>query len=321
MAEKMDLYKILGVERGAKREEIQKAYRKLARQYHPDLNPGDEKAEERFKQIASAYAVLSDEKRRADYDEFGEVSLESGFDAEEARRMREQFGQRFGSGGQRGPSAGQDEYHFGGIDDLFGRMFGGPGGAGRAVRMRGSDVEARLELDFLEAVHGGEKRLTLNRPTADGAMKAENVTVRIPPGVDSKGRLRIPGKGGLGLGGGEPGDLWVEVDVRPHPFFGRDGRNLTLDLPISASEAILGAKVDVPTLDGRATLTIPPGTNGGARLRLRGKGVPAARGKKAGDLLVRVQIRVPRDLDDDARAAVESLRAFEDPEIRKELSS
>ena len=317
----MDLYKILGVERGAKREVIQKAYRKLARQYHPDLNPGDEKAEERFKEIASAYAVLSDEKRRADYDEFGEVSLESGFDAEEARRMREQFGQRFGYGGQPGHSPGQDEYHFGGIDDLFGRMFGGAGGQGRAIRLRGSDVEASLELDFMEAVHGGEKRLSLNRPTAEGGMKAENVTVRIPPGVDSKGRLRIPGKGGLGLGGGEPGDLWVTVQVRPHPFFKRDGRNLTLELPIHVSEAILGARVEVPTLDGRATLTIPPGTDGGARLRLRGKGVPAARGKPAGDLLVRVQIRVPKELEDEAKSTVETLRAFEDSEIRKELSS
>ena len=235
--------------------------------------------------------------------------------------MREQFGQRFGVGGQPGRSAGQDEYHFGGIDDLFGRMFGGPGGQGRAIRLRGSDVEASLELDFLEAVHGGEKRLSLNRPTAEGGMQPENVTVRIPPGVDSKGRLRIPGKGGVGLGGGEPGDLWVTVRVRPHRFFKRDGRNLTLDLPISASEAILGANVEVPTLDGRATLTIPPGTNGGARLRLRGKGVPASRGKEAGDLLVRVQIRVPQELDDDARSTVEALRAFEDPEIRKELLS
>ena len=322
MDQETDLYALLGVPRDADREAIQKAYRQLARQFHPDLNPGDENAEERFKQIANAYAVLSDEQKRADYDEFGSVSLEAGFDADEARRMREQFGERFGFPGGPPHGAHEDAFHFGGIDDLLGQMFGGQarrGGPSGPFRMRGADLEAGLELEFVEAVRGTEKRLTLGRPGSDGRVRSETVTVRIPPGVDESGRLRIPGKGAEGEGGGEAGDLWVQLRVRAHPFFGREGRNLTLDLPLHVSEATLGARVEVPTLDGRATLTIPPGTQGGARLRLRGKGVPGRGGKPDGDLLVRVKIAVPRDLDDEARSAVEKLRAFEDPSLRKEL--
>ncbi len=319
MAAKQDLYEVLGVDRKADRDAILKSYRKLARKYHPDLNPGDAAAEERFKEIASAYGVLSDETKRKAYDEFGDLSLEAGFDAEEARKVREQFGSRFGFEGHPGRGPRKDEYHFGGIDDLFGHMFSGEEGGARGMRMRGADVEASLELDFLEAVRGGEKRLTLGRPAADGSVKSETVTIRIPPGVNAKGRLRVPGKGGLGLGGGESGDLWVQIRVRPHHVFGREGRNLTLEVPITVREAILGGSVEVPTLDGRAKVTIPPGTDGGTRLRLRGKGVPGVRDGAAGDLLVRVQIKVPRGLDDEAEAAVEALRSFEDAEIRKGL--
>jgi curved DNA-binding protein len=323
MAGSSDLYAVLGVERTASRDEIQKAYKKLARQYHPDLNPGDAQAEERFKEIASAYRVLSDPERRANYDEFGDVSLEAGFDAEEARKMRDRFGQRFGFGAPHDWEAAEDGYHFGDIDDLLGRMFGGGGAQGArgprpegSFRLRGSDLEAGLELDFLEAARGVEKQLTLHRPAPDGSTHAETVKVRIPPGVDAEGRLRIPGKGGLGMGGGAPGDLWVQVHVRPHPVFRKEGRHLTLDLPIHAREAMLGARVEVPTLEGRSTLTIPPGTQGGARLRLKGKGIPAGGGRPAGDLLVRVQIRVPRDLDDETRKALGRLEAFEEPDIR-----
>ena len=143
--------------------------------------------------------------------------------------------------------------------------------------------------------------------------------MRIPPGVDSGGRLRIPGKGGPGVGGGPPGDLHVELRVRPHRLFAREGRNLTFDLPITVSEAIRGAKVEVPTLDGRATLTIPPGTDSGTRLRLRGKGVPDPRGGAPGDLLARISIRVPRDLDDAAKRALDAVAQLEDRDIRKEL--
>jgi DnaJ-class molecular chaperone len=318
VAAKKDLYAVLGVERGADRDAIRKAYRKLARQHHPDLNPGDTVAEERFKEISAAWDVLGDEERRRNYDEFGEVSLDSGFDADKARQAREAFGARFGGGG--GPQAERfEEFQFGDLDEVLGRFFaGGRGGRGPGggMRLRGSDLEASLELDFLEAVRGGEKRLTLAR-TPDAA--PESITVRIPPGVDSGGRLRIPGKGAPGLGGGAAGDLHVTLRVRPHPVFRRDGRHLEFDLPVSVREAIAGAKVEVPTLDGRATLTVPPGTDSGTRLRLRGKGVPDPRGGAPGDLLARVQIRVPRGLDADAARAVDALERFEDSEIRKEL--
>jgi len=320
MADGKNLYEILGVARDADAETIRKAYRKLARQSHPDLNPGDAAAEERFKEISRAWEVLEDPVKRRNYDEFGEIALESGFDADKAREAREAFGARFGGGGPR-RGGFHEEFSFGDIDDVLGRFFSGGASEGRGMRLRGADLEAELELDFLEAVRGGEKRLSLGRPTPDGGVAGETVTVRIPPGVDSGGTLRIPGKGAPGIGAGPPGDLRVSLRVRPHRVFQRDGRNLVLDLPIHVREAILGARVEVPTLDGRATLTIPPGTDGGTRLRLRGKGVPHPKGGKAGDLIVRVQIRVPKGVDEAAKSSLDALARFEDPEIRKELFS
>jgi curved DNA-binding protein len=320
MATAKDLYETLGVARDADLETIRKAYRKLARKNHPDLNPGDKAAEERFKEISRAWEVLEDPVRRRNYDEFGAISLESGFDPEKARRAREAFGSRFGSGARPGPGSFGEEFEFGGIDDLMGSFFGRAAG-GRGIRLRGADVEATLELDFLEAVRGGEKRLTLARPIEGDDVASETITVRIPPGVDTGGRLRIPGKGAPGIGGGPPGDLQVTLRVRTHRIFSREGRNLTFDLPITVREAVRGAKVEVPTLEGRATLTIPPGTDSGTRLRLRGKGVPDPRGGAPGDLFARVQIRVPRGLDADADRVLDGLERFEEPGIRKELFS
>jgi curved DNA-binding protein len=311
-----DLYEVLGVPRDADTDAIRKAYRKLARKNHPDLNPGDKAAEERFKEISRAWEVLEDPERRRNYDEFGAISLEAGFDAQKARQAREAFGSRFGTGARPGAESFGEEFEFGDLDDLLGGFFRGRGEGGRTLRIRGADLEASLELDFLDAVRGGEQRLTLGRPGAGGA---DTVTVRIPPGVDTGGRLRIPGKGGPGVGGGPPGDLSVVLRVRPHRVFRREGRDLSFDLPISVAEAIRGAKVEVPTLDGRATLTIPPGTDSGTRLRLRGKGVPDPRGGAPGDLFARILIRVPRQLDDAAVQAVDALERAEDRDLRKEL--
>lgn len=305
-----DLYEKLGVTRDADVDAIRKAYRKLARKYHPDLNPGDKAAEEKFKEISQAWEVLESPERRRNYDEFGAISLEAGFDAEKARSAREAFGSRFGAGARPG-AAHFEEFEFGDLDDLLGRFTGGrASGRGSAMRLRGPDIEATLELDFVDAVRGGEHRLTL---------AGEAINVRIPPGVDTGGRLRIPGKGRPGIGGGPPGDLHVELRVRPHRLFAREGRDLTFDLPITVSEAIRGAKVEVPTLDGRATLTIPAGTDSGTRLRLRGKGVPDPRGGTPGDLFARIQVRVPRGLDEEATRALDAVARFEDRDVRKEL--
>ena len=327
-----DPYQVLGVARDASHDAIKKAYRKLARKHHPDVNPGDKAAEDRFKEISEAHAVLSDATKRRSYDEFGEIALEGGFDPEAARRARESFGQRFGGarpggpGGSAGP--GGEEYGFGDLDDLLGDLFsrrgwqggpGGAGGAGRRMAFRGSDMEAEVALDLREAARGGEHRFTIARPGADGAPRNETVTVRIPAGVADGGRIRLPGKGGEGSGGGASGDLHATIRIRRDPVFRAEGRNLHLEAPITVSEAVLGAKIEVPTLDGRATVHVPPGTDGGQRLRLRGKGMPNPSGGPAGDLYVTVQIKVPKGLDEEAKTKLEALAPFELVDPRKDL--
>jgi DnaJ-class molecular chaperone len=314
---KRDLYQILGVARDADEDVIRKAYRKLARRHHPDVNPNDKTAEEKFKEISHAYSVLSDTEKRRAYDEFGEVSLEGGFDPEAARRAREAFGARFGRGAG-GPGFGETEgFAFEGLDGLFSDLFSRQGrGRGRG---RGADVEAELELDFLDAARGAEQRLTLARPQPDGTLRQETVTVRIPPGVADGGRLRIPGKGAPGAGGGPPGDLHARIRVRPHRFFRREGRDLLLDVEVSVREAALGARVEVPTLEGRVTLAIPPGTDSGTKLRVRGKGIPSPSGGSPGDLYAIVQVRVPRDLGPREREMLDELAKHDPPDLRKDL--
>ena len=310
------LYETLGVARDADADALRKAYRKLAKQYHPDANPGNQPAEQRFKDVSRAYDVLSDPEKRAAYDEFGEIALQAGFDANAARRAQADFGQAFR--GQHG--AGFDFGDFGqsgagGMEELLSRMFGGGGArAGFGRNLRGPDVEAELELDFLEAVHGGEKKITLAH-----AGGSENITARIPRGVADGGRIRLPGKGGASPGGGPRGDLYATIRIRPHPVFQRDGRDVLVEVPISVSEAIRGAQIEVPTLDGRATVSIPAGTDSGRKLRLRGKGVPDPSGAPAGDLYVVVQIRVPKQLDDAALAHVDALAEREAKDLREGL--
>lgn len=308
-----DLYEVLGAPRDADADALRKTYRKLARKFHPDVNPGNKKAEDRFKELSRAYDVLSDPEKRKAYDEFGEISLQGGFDAEAARTAQRGFGGR--RGGSRGP---QPEFEFGDMDDVFSRFFGGAE-AGPASRRRGADVEAELELDFLEAARGGEKKLTLALSQAHGAVKSETVTVRIPAGVSDGGRIRLAGKGGAGARGGPHGDLYATIRIRPHPVFRREGRDVVLDVPITVGEAIRGAKIEVPTLDGRATVAIPPGTDSGRKLRLRGKGIADPSGGAPGDLYAIVQIRVPKDLDADGLAHVEALAALEPTDAREKL--
>lgn len=298
--EQKDPYALLGVPRDADADAIKKAYRKLAQKYHPDRNPGDAAAEERFKQISSAHAVLSDPDRRKNFDEFGEIALDPNFDAERAREASRAFG-----GHPRSAGGFQD---LGGFGSVFEDLFGGGGGRRRgAFPQAGQDLETSLTLDFADAVLGSEQRIELQRPDPSGASERQTLTVRIPPGVEDGARIRLAGKGGPGANGGPPGDLYARIQVRPHRFLTRDGDDLALEIPVSIAEAIRGAAVEIPTLDGRVTLRVPPGTDGGSRLRLRGKGVPAHAGREAGNLYVTIRIRVPKKLSEAQSSLVEEL--------------
>lgn len=238
MAER-DLYKILGVERGASPDEIRKVYRKLARKYHPDINPGNKEAESKFKEISGAYDVLGDPEKRKLYDEFGEAGLASGFDAEKARTYRQWQEQAARTGARAGAGGfSAQEFDVGDLGEIFGDLFG------RARRTtepssptRGQDIEAAMDIDFLDAVRGFQTGLTLQRPDGTGAMKPETIRVNFPPGAEPGKRIRVPGKGAPGVLGGRPGDLFITPRIRPHPLLSRSGRDLTMDIPITVGEA------------------------------------------------------------------------------------
>jgi molecular chaperone DnaJ len=365
-----DFYKILGVSKNASQADIKKAYRKLARENHPDSNPGNKTAEERFKDVSEAYSVLSNEKKRKEYDE--------------QRTLFSQFGSRMG--GRAGYGGGfQPGGGFGGgfsaegadfdLGDLLGGIFGGRGRGGRRQPQgrRGDDIETEASITFQQAVEGatlplrmtsdeacttchgtGAKPGTVPKvcdkcqgsgmvtgtsggvfamtepcdkcrgrgmlvehpcPTCHGSGRAPSsrtLQVRVPAGVKDGQRIRLKGKGGRGEGGAPDGDLYLVVHVAKHPVFGRKGEHLTVTVPVAFDEAALGAEIQVPTLDGPPVkIRIPAGTPSGRTLRARGKGAPAKGGGR-GDLLVTVDVQVPKDLDGEAKAAVEALRAARD---------
>jgi DnaJ-class molecular chaperone len=289
-------YDALGVPPDADGEALKKAFRKLAREHHPDRNPGNPEAEARFKQVNRAYEILSDPAKRSLYDEFGEEAEKLGFDASAARAAKAWSGR--GRGGGSAPD----------MDDLFGSIFGGFGGGGPR---RGRDVQAAITLDLRTAVKGGERQVGI-----DGRA----VTVRIPPGVRDGGVLRLRGQGLAGGKGAPAGDLLLEVHVAEDPDFARHDDDLRVVLPITLGEAVAGATVDAPTLDGRVRLRIPPGAQSGQVLRLRGKGVPG-RGGHRGDLLVEISLRAPRiDRDDpDLRAALDRIEAAYGGDVRSDI--
>jgi molecular chaperone DnaJ len=375
---KQDYYDLLGVSRKAVQKEIRAAYRKLARKYHPDLNPGDKSSEEKFKQVQEAYDVLSDAKKRQMYDQFG-------FDTP-------------GSGGMPAPgNTGDAHFDFNGFDfggqgaggsgggpsfrDLFGQFFRGGGGATAEAPTHaepGSSLEYQIEISFWEAVRGTVKKLTISRldlctecrgtgavgqpqtcTTCGGSgqvtqtsgkmrfnltctrcggtgrvrnicrvcggegrvRRADTIDVRIPAGVQTGSRVRVPGRGNAGTGGEPPGDLYIITDVQPHPFFDRRGDDIYISVPITVTEAVLGAKIEVPTIDGPSRpLRVPPGTNSGQKLRLREKGVPSVRTPgQRGDQYIELQVVVPKPVDERVKELLRELEKIAPEDPRKDL--
>jgi DnaJ-class molecular chaperone len=272
-----DPYQVLGVKKDASQEDIQKAYRKLAKKLHPDLNPGNKKAEEEFKQVAAANDLLSDPEKRARFDR-GEI------DASGAERPQQRYYRDFAEGSQHPYTGDAGFADFADEDDILSRIFRREGGGDGTFRMRGQDVQYRLALDFLDAVNGGKQQLTL----PDGSV----LDVNIPAGTREGQILRLRGKGRPGIGGGPPGDALIEIDVRPHPFFTRKGDDIHVELPVSLGEAVLGGKVKVPTPSGSVTMSVPKWANSGRVLRLKGKGVARANGSH-GDEYVTLKLMLP----------------------------
>jgi molecular chaperone DnaJ len=309
---KKDYYEILGVPRSANEKELKAAYRKLARKYHPDVNPGDKSAEEKFKEVSGAFAVLSDPEKRAKYDRGGHDAFEPGFDPFQ------------------GTTIDFQDLGLGNLSDIF-EMFGGGArrrGASRRAA-RGEDLQFEMRLPFGDAIHGTTVEVAMTRAVtctqcggrgqlpSGGPCRmcrgggrvsvTETVKARIPAGIDDGERVRIPGKGNDGVGGGPAGDAYVNIRVEPHPMFRREGDDLVCEVPVGVVKATLGGDLDVPTLEGRAVIKIPAGTRGGQRFRLKGRGVAARAGHPTGHLYAVVQIVTPRDLDGRSRELFEEL--------------
>jgi molecular chaperone DnaJ len=377
---KSDYYELLGVPKKASAKDIRTAFRKLARKYHPDLNPGDKASEEKFKQLQEAYDVLSDTKKRQMYDQYGfySDSIPSGGSSGSHDSGGENVNFDFGGfdfGGQQGSgSSGAGGSNF---RDLFSQFFGGRGAAGMGPDEEpGGDLEYQIEIDFKDAVRGAVKKLQITRldscetchgtgavgtpttcPTCNGTgsvqqtagkmrfnvpcsrcggtgklrtvcktcggegrvRRTETIEVRVPVGVANGGRVRVPGKGNAGTMGAPAGDLYLRVVVRPHEFFERRGNDLYTKIPVTVPEASLGAKIEVPTIDGRALVRIPPATNSGKTLRLKEKGVPNARNGTRGDQYVEIQIVVPEPADERVRDLMKTLEEIAPNDPRKDL--
>jgi DnaJ-class molecular chaperone len=301
-----DPYGVLGVKPEATQDEIRKVYRQLAKKLHPDLNPGDRQAEEKFKQVSAAYDLLGDAEKRARYDR-GEI------DASGAERPRERYYRDFHGAGaeEHSYSTNAGFGDFAETDDILKEMFA-RGGGERQFRLRGQDVLYRLPVEFLEAVNGATKRITM----PDGG----TIDVVIPAGTRDRQVLRLRGKGGPGIGGGTPGDALVEIGVKPHAFFTRKDDDIHVEVPISLPEAVLGAKLDVPTPTGPVRMTVPKGTNTGRVLRLRGKG--AARGDGGhGDEYVTLKIVLPDEPDPELEAFAQRWQAGKDQNPRRHLEA
>ena len=288
-----DPYKVLGVARDASAADIKRVYRQLAKKLHPDLNPGNTKIEQQFKEVSQAYAILGDAKKRKQFDA-GEIDASGQQQkAWQGGFYREQAGQARGSK-YRPFEFGQDIN----VEDILSDLFGGRGGRGRrTVKQNGADVSYTAPIDFLEAAAGAKKRIRLS----DG----KTLTMSIPPGTADRQTLRLKGQGMPGANGGSPGDAYVEVHLTPHPFFTRKDDDVHLELPVSLQEAVLGATVDVPTVHGKVAMKIPAGSNTGTTLRLKGKGIANRKSGGKGDQYVRLKITLPEKPDTELKDFVE----------------
>jgi len=316
-----DYYEVLGVSRTATQEEIQRSYRKLARKFHPDVNKAKD-AEDKFKEINEAYEVLKDPSKRQKYDQLG-ANWKAGQEFRPPPGWDMHFD--FGAGG-----AGQSEFQWGGtggFSDFFEALFGGHqarsphrGGRGRKSggpvwTQAGADQEAAIRIPLEEAFRGTTKPITMQMqsvtPEGQLSVQEKNYEVKIPPGILNGQKIRLVGQGGEGTGGGPRGDLYLKVEIEPHPIYGLNGRDLTMDLPIAPWEAVLGAEVQLTTLAGAVTLKVPAGTQSGQKLRLRGKGMPNPKGPP-GDLYVLVRIAVPKKASERERELFEELQRVSD---------
>ena len=285
-----DPYEVLGVAKGANEKEIKKAYRKLARTHHPDLRPGDKASEERFKEVASAYDLLSDPEKKAAYDR-GEIDASGAPRAE--RRFYRDYAES-GPGGARYADPNEFFYDLGGAD-VFADLF--RGARRDAHKMRGADLQQPVEVDFLDAVNGAQRELLLQ--------EGRRLKVTIPPGTTDGQTLRLKGQGAPGPGGGSSGDLLLEIKVRSHPQFTRKDNDIYAELLVTLAEAVLGGRIEVPTVDGTVSMTVPKGSNTGTRLRVRGKGAPPPGGGSRGDHYVTLKVVLPDPPDADLTRFVE----------------
>ena len=284
-----DPYEVLGVKSDASESDLQKAFRKMAKKYHPDLHPGDKKSEDRFKEVNAAYDIVGDAAKRARFDR-GEIDASG----QEIHRNpfggggRHPGGGPFGGGGFQGGRGGAG-FGFEDLSEIFGGAFRGRGGPfGQGVPAQGEDLRFTLEVDFIDAMAGTKKRITLPG--------GKSLDVTIPAGIGDGQTIRLKGQGAPGPGG-PAGDALIEVKVRPHAHFSREGRDIHLELPVSLGEAVLGGKVEVPTVHGPVTVTIPANANSGTRMRLKGKGVPATKREPAGDQYVTLKVTLPKEPD------------------------
>ncbi|MFB3903625.1 MAG: molecular chaperone DnaJ [Acidobacteriota bacterium] len=369
-----DYYEILGVKRNASEGEIKKAYRRLARKYHPDVNPGDKRAEERFKEVQEAYEVLSDEDKRRTYDRYG-FYREGQPGSEPAGRPGgfPGFDFDFSTGEEAGPGRS--------FSDIFSELFGGrrPRADARPAPEHGRDLEYHITIPFMQAIKGTEARINVTHrevcsrcggsgsvsgsrlqtcPTCGGkgqmqqshglmrfrttcpqcrgtgqirvgdcracggtgtVQKVETLTVRIPAGVNNGSRVRVPGKGDAGEFGGPPGDLYLVIHVQPHHFFEREGNDIVCRVPLTVTEAALGAKIEVPTIEGKASMKIPAGTQSGQKFRLRGRGAPSLKGGIHGDQIVEVRVVLPKIRDERSKEILREFARLNPEDPRAEL--